>query len=473
MKKYFIYLGLMLVLASCSSEDETLNQAKETSNEVMEENEKNSNQNTENSMIEKLDSIKLVQTKEDMKKQQGGVLLNNISMEEELAVNEEERLQEINEELREQLEDITKQTQDPVQLEKALTYLLGSHHYKQIFENAEEFEPDFEEPYLPYPGKSKAEVKQEPKSGKAIILLDASSSMLLSVDERMKMDVAKEATSRFAEVIGQESDVSLVVYGHKGSESDSDKVVSCEGIEEIYPMDTYDQEVFETSLTTFESKGWTPLAEAIKKAADMSDSFEEAITVYIVSDGVETCDGDPVKEAENFVKKDEERTVNIIGFNVDQDAEEELQNVSAAGNGDYYTANNADDLQKTIEYEWLPSAIDLAWAFTKAPGPWEILDAYNLFDVEHEKIKTTIKNENDRYNHTVNILAEEEMLSSEVISELQDSIEEKYQSRLDILLNTRSKKIEEIDESADKIKERVNEWTEEMRKRRDERGDIW
>lgn len=393
MRNIFIYLGIMLFLVSCSNEDgETVDQGVEKSDVAIEEKEKTS----ENSIIDKLDSITLAQSKEEMKKQQGGILLQNVSIEEELAVNEEERLQEIDSELREQLQDIANQTQDPVHLKKALTYLLGSHHYKQVFENADAFKPDFEEPFLPYPGKSEEEVNQEPKSGKAIILLDASSSMLLSVDGRMKMDVAKEATSRFADVIGQESDVSLVVYGHKGSESDSDKALSCEGIEEIYPMNSYDSEVFETSLTTFESKGWTPLAGAIKKAADMSDSFEGAVTVYIVSDGVETCDGDPVKEAERFVEKDKERTVNIIGFNVDQDAEEELQNVSDAGNGDYYTANNADDLQETIEYEWLPSAVDLAWAHTKAPGPWEIMDEYDLYDVEHEKIKTVIINENER-----------------------------------------------------------------------------
>lgn len=464
MGKVFISLGIVLFLVSCSS-DQTV----EKSDEVKEEKEKTS----DNNILDELDSITLAESKEDMKKQQNGILLQDISMEEELAVDEEERLQEIDSELGEQLRDIAKQTQDPVQLKKALPYLLGSPHYKQVFENADAFKPDFEEPFLPHPGKSEEEVKQEPKSGKAIILLDASSSMLLRIDDRMKMDVAKEATSRFADVIGQESDVSLVVYGHKGSESDSDKVLSCEGIEEIYPMNTYDSEAFETSLTTFESKGWTPLAGAIKKAADMSDSFEGAITVYIVSDGVETCDGDPVKEAERFVKKDEKRTVNIIGFNVDQDAEEELKNVSAAGNGDYYTANNADDLQETIEYEWLPSAIDLAWAHTKAPGPWEILDEYNLYDVEHEKIKTVIKNENERYRQAVNRLAEDELVPSEVTSELRDYYNELYQERLDILQNTRSEKIDEIDEIADEIKKRVSDWTDEMHKRKDERGDIW
>ena len=56
---------------------------------------------------------------------------------------------------------------------------------------------------------------------------------------------------------------------------------------------------------------------------------------YTVSDGAETFDGDPVKEAESFAKDGENRSVNIIGFNVDQKGEDQLKAVAEAGNGQY------------------------------------------------------------------------------------------------------------------------------------------
>lgn len=71
------------------------------------------------------------------------------------------------------------------------------------------------------------------------------------------------------------------------------------------------------------------------------------------------------------------------------------------------------------------------------------------------------------------MLAEDELVPSEVTSELGDYYYELYQKRLDILRDTRSEKIDEINVIADEIKKRVSDWTDEMHKRKDERGDIW
>src|SRR5699024_3012317 len=152
--------------------------------------------------------------------------------------------------------------------------------------------------------------------------------------------------------------VSLVAFGHKGDQSDAGKEKSCAGIEEVYSLNNYDSEKFHEAMSQVEAKGWTPLAEAIKKANELSDEQEGNTTVYIVSEGVETCEGDPVEAAKQFTdSSDESKTVNIIGFQVDQEAEEQLTEVAKAGNGKYYSADNSEELQETIEYEWLPSLL--------------------------------------------------------------------------------------------------------------------
>ncbi|MUK90281.1 VWA domain-containing protein [Ornithinibacillus sp. L9] len=473
-----ILFVLVLVLFGCSKDDSNdvsggEGNEREEKTAMTEEKKEEQSEPEAVQVMEELESIVLPETREEMKDQLGGLLVNDVSLENELELDMDAFLQEIDEELREQLVTLTTVVEDPFELEKGLAFLLGTANYKEVLEQAEEFEPDFEEPYLPYPGKTKEEIELEPEAGKAIILLDASSSMLLSVDGEVKMDIAKDAVKRFADVIGQDNEVSLVVYGHQGSESSADKELSCNGIEKIYEMGAYNKDNFEASLSTFESKGWTPLAGAIHKAAEMSTNVDGAITLYIVSDGVETCDGDPVHAAENFVEQNEHRSVNIIGFDVDQDAEEQLKNVSEAGNGEYYSADDATELKQTIEYEWLPSRIDLAWAFTKAPGPWEILDEREKYDTDHQKIKTIIDKERERYDYALHIIREKELILDDKRGVLQDLISERYGARVDEWRNIRSDKIEEIDEVANEIKERVNEWTEEMKKRKDERGDVW
>ncbi|WP_176555786.1 vWA domain-containing protein [Virgibacillus ndiopensis] len=459
-----VFMVLLLFITACSDDETT--EAK---------NEKDVKQpvKKEQTITEELTSISLALTRGDLKGQQGGTLVTGTSLEEDLADEETEIDPATKDKLITELKKITEETQNPKDLQKVLVQLLGSNHYKEIIEKAENFEPDFEEPFLPDPEKSKEEVENEPKKGKAIILLDASSSMLLKVDNQLKMDIAKKAVKRFGEAIGQENDVSLVVYGHKGSESDADKALSCTGIEEVYPMGSYKKEAFEKSLTTFKSKGWTPLAGAIKKASEMSKNYDENITVYIVSDGVETCDGDPVKEAKSFVKDNEERSVNIIGFHVDQDAENQLKKVSEAGNGDYFAANSADDLKTTIEKEWLPSYIDLAWAFTKAPDAWERLDEYDRFDVELEAIKDIIKKEKERFDQAVNIIRDEEMIESAANDELRELVSERYSKMIDEMGRFRSFKIDEIDKRSEEIHKRVEKWTERMRQRKEERGDMF
>ncbi|MGY0694444.1 vWA domain-containing protein [Virgibacillus sp. FSP13] len=470
MKKMYVgifFISLLLVLGACSDKDKQV--SKDTNKDNTEEKSKEAV-----SPVNQVNSIILGDSRKKLKAQQGGKLMKDMTLKAELEQADNAELSNKTvRELKSSLEKLTDETQNPVKLQKGLVYLLGSHYYPEVIEQAEDFEPEFEEPFLPNPGKSAEEVKNEPRSGKAIILLDASSSMLLRVDDEVKMDIAKDAVKRFAETIGQENEVSLVVYGHKGSESDADKQLSCTGIEEIYPMNSYDQEVFEESLATFKSKGWTPLAGAIKKATEMSKDMDGTITVYIVSDGVETCDGDPVKEAKAFIKNNEKRTVNIIGFHVDKDAESQLKAVSTAGKGEYYGADDADDLQTTIEKEWLPSNIDLAWAFTKAPGPWEKLDEYERFDKELEIIRTIIKNEKARYDEALAILREEEMLDSDVRDKLKTLISDRYRNMMDQMQDFRSEKIAEIDERSDDIHEQVEAWTEEMRKRKKERGDLW
>lgn len=452
--------GLLFIVASCSEDNQTkVEEPNDDEKQVADENPQDRESDT--TMKVEIGALAATEILEDIKDQPTGILVNDLTLDNELSTDSKEVMESLNEELHEQLVNILNETKEPEVIESALIKLLGSPNYKEAIEIAEDFQPDFEDPYLPNP-KRVSESGNSEEIGQAIILLDASSSMLLSVDGEVKMNIAKDAVLRFADVIGQESEVSLVVYGHKGSEDNSDKKISCEGIEEIYPMGAYNSEAFEDSLSTFDSKGWTPLAGAINKATEMIAELEGAVTVYIVSDGVETCDGDPIQAAKDFVMNHEDRSVNIIGFNVDKKAEDQLTAVSEAGNGKYYSANNAEEIQETIEYEWLPSMGELAWAHMKAPGPWEILAEYDKYREEHKRIRQLIDKEKDRLDAAMNMIIEEEMVTLETYRKIEELVSSRYSSKMDISRDLESQKIKEIDDIAKEIKDRVYKWIEEM-----------
>ncbi|WP_158591716.1 vWA domain-containing protein [Oceanobacillus halophilus] len=486
---------LVLMLSACTTENTTMKidsendenpvevTGKDQTNDYNGEEESLLNEDDESGAEKKigpdikylsdLETISLIDSREELKSQKGGLLVDGISIEDEVEDTNNKPLgsaQII--EIKEELENLTEHIQDPKELYKGIVYLLGSPNYKETIEKAESFKPEFEKPDLPESGASKGEISKSDNE-KAIILLDASSSMLLSVDGQVKMDIAKRAVKEFGESIGADNDISLIVYGHKGSESEIDKDLSCNGIEVVYPMNSYNKAAFEQSLTTFESKGYTPLAGAIKKANEMAIDYSGPVTVYIVSDGVETCDGDPVIEAENFSSNMEEQQINVIGFDVDEEIENELKQISQAGNGSYYSADNAEELDTTIEKEWLPSYIDLAWAHTKAPGPWEILDEYDRFDVDLNKIREIIKIEKSRYDQAVQIIRVEQLTDPEVMDELSDIIIDEYRMKLDLMSELRSEKLEVIDQEAEEIRDMVDEWKEEMRQIKEQQDDLF
>lgn len=414
-------------------------------------------------------------TLDELKKQPGGILIGEkVSLEQELARDPESLVDGVR--LEEQLKRLLKETKDVEEIQKGLIYLLGSPNYREVIEEATNFKPNFKDPHLPDPTSETTEEDKANSTDKksAIILLDASSSMLLSSENRIRMDIAKEAVGTFAENIGQESDVSLVVYGHKGSESDKDKGLSCSGIEEIYPLGAYNKKAFNQALDSFESKGWTPLAGAIEKAFDMTKDMEGTITIYIVSDGVETCDGDPVQAAKNFANKNPESQVNIIGFQVDKKAEDQLKKVAEAGNGDYFYAKNAEEMNKTIEKKWmLPSHGDLAWAFTKAPGPWEQLAEMNRVDPIIQNIKNIAEAENERYVHALSVMNENSLISDEDYDELKRNIQDQYETIIELANDLKSEKYDEIKDRVNEIKNAVDEWVEKMKKLKQEQGDLW
>jgi Ca-activated chloride channel homolog len=186
------------------------------------------------------------------------------------------------------------------------------------------------------------------------VLVDSSGSMAGKVNGGVKMDLAKQAVKEFASQLPEGVNVSLQVYGHKGTNSKADKVESCKSTEEVYPMGPYNEAKFNKSLNQFKPAGWTPLAASIRSAKESfpSQSGENVENlIYVVSDGVETCDGDPVKEAKTLNQSNVKAVVNIIGFDVDSQAQEALKKAAEAGGGTYETVNTADDLQQRLEEE--------------------------------------------------------------------------------------------------------------------------
>ncbi|WP_168412919.1 vWA domain-containing protein [Bacillus salacetis] len=198
------------------------------------------------------------------------------------------------------------------------------------------------------------EIPEQEKVNVAI-LLDASGSMAGEVSGGQKMKLAKQAIQNYAQDLPDGSNIMLRVYGHKGTGSDADKEMSCKSNEVVYDLGAYDETGFSKSLEQFDPAGWTPLAGAIEAAkTDLEDQKGENIknVIYVVSDGVETCDGDPVSAAKSLNESDIQAEVNIIGFDVDNEGQVKLKEVAEAGGGQYKSVYSESELNSYLKEEY-------------------------------------------------------------------------------------------------------------------------
>ncbi|OAT84727.1 hypothetical protein A6P54_20890 [Bacillus sp. MKU004] len=181
------------------------------------------------------------------------------------------------------------------------------------------------------------------------VILDSSGSMGAMVDGRSQMEAAKEAINEFVSTLPEEANISLRVYGHKGTGKDSDKAKSCSSIEQVYGFKGFNSEEFQAALNNFEPSGWTPIADSLKESFESFKQFDNNSNtnlIYLVSDGIETCDGDPVKVAKEFSDSNVSPIINVIGFNVDAEAQSQLKQVAESSEGIYTTVANKEQLTK-------------------------------------------------------------------------------------------------------------------------------
>ncbi|SFJ46864.1 VWA domain-containing protein [Thermoflavimicrobium dichotomicum] len=184
------------------------------------------------------------------------------------------------------------------------------------------------------------------------LLLDASGSMKEKIGSETKMEAAKRALQQFASKLPKNASISLRIYGHKGSNRPQDKAASCASTEEVYKGTGYDEQRFQAALDRIRPVGWTPIANALEKVKqDIPNDATETV-VYVVSDGIETCGGNPAQVAKELSQSNIKTVVNIIGFKIDDQGQKMLKEVAEAGNGEFTDVQDEQSLNKYLESEY-------------------------------------------------------------------------------------------------------------------------
>ena len=198
-----------------------------------------------------------------------------------------------------------------------------------------------------------ANTEEIKRKSNTVLVFDASGSMAEKINGKSKLEIAKESTANFVTELNKEQGnyLGIVAYGHKGSNSAKDKAVSCAGIEELYRMDLIKPDVINSKINPLTANGWTPISDSLEKAKSiLMRENSEGIknSVILVSDGEETCGGDPIKKAKELCDSNIKVVTNVIGFNVSGAQESQLKAIASAGCGTYYKANSKQELDNAF-----------------------------------------------------------------------------------------------------------------------------
>jgi Ca-activated chloride channel homolog len=184
------------------------------------------------------------------------------------------------------------------------------------------------------------------------IILDSSGSMANKMGSQTRMELAKASIQKFASSLPEEANVGLRVYGHKGTGSDADKKMSCSSNELVYAPQPYNEAELSKALNKFKPAGWTPLAQSLVEAQKDLEAYKgkkNKNIVYVVSDGIETCDGNPVEAATSLKESGVAPVVNIIGFDVNGKDQQQLEEVAKAAGGTYHNVKSQEQLDNELD----------------------------------------------------------------------------------------------------------------------------
>ena len=178
------------------------------------------------------------------------------------------------------------------------------------------------------------------------IVVDASRSMWGQIDGKPKMVIAKEILHDASTWLPDDLNLALRAYGNASASTDND----CADSELLVPFGTQSRTPIRDAVSELRPLGQTPIAYAINQAASDFALLEGERALVLVTDGIESCGGDPVAAAREL--REQGIMIHLIGFGLgntaDQDTES-LQAIADASGGYFLTANSAEELREALE----------------------------------------------------------------------------------------------------------------------------
>jgi Ca-activated chloride channel homolog len=175
-----------------------------------------------------------------------------------------------------------------------------------------------------------------------VLVLDASGSMWGQIEGNNKIVIARSVLDGLIDGLPDQQPIGLIAYGHR-REGD------CEDIETLAAMGPLDREALKAIVHRLQPKGKTPITRSVERAFELVRNRPGSATVILVTDGLETCGGDPCAAVRAAREAGGDFVLHVVGFDVGSEDVSQLECAAQAGGGLYLTADSADQLSVALE----------------------------------------------------------------------------------------------------------------------------
>ena len=180
-------------------------------------------------------------------------------------------------------------------------------------------------------------------SGAVELILDASGSMLQRMEGRRRIDIAHDALSDLvSQTLPQGMPFAFRAFGLEEDACRSDLVI---------PLGPLDRETAQTAIRDVPAINLakTAIADSLLATAEDLAEATPPLVVVLVTDGEETCEGDPEAAIAQLRESGLDARINIVGFAIDDAGlAETFSNWAEAGGGTYFDASGAEALEQSI-----------------------------------------------------------------------------------------------------------------------------
>jgi len=193
------------------------------------------------------------------------------------------------------------------------------------------------------PAGAQEYTQKPPEKTRILFLLDGSGSMLAPWGPTLRINAAKRFLADMVDSlrVNQDLELALRVYGHQFHR----RYQRCDDSKLEVGFGRENHHTIIQKLNQIDPKGTTPIAYSLNEAAnDFPEGTNVRNIIILITDGLESCEGDPCQVSLDLQKRSIYLKPFIIGLGMDKDAIEEFSCV-----GQYYDATNLREFRLALE----------------------------------------------------------------------------------------------------------------------------